>query len=375
MPRNAKPEPLIAEPASDPGDNNSEAASTTLARISDGVQQVGDRIAHGKSIDELRCAALQTEALVVALHRDGVGIDLTTGLARELNDRLLERLWSLLAPGELVDNSCLLLMGSEGRGEQTLRTDQDNGLLLRDGFEFDGLAELAQSFTAALLASGYPLCPGGIMLSNPRWRQHQALFRDTARRWCYDPDPDGAMHLAIVLDARAIAGDGGLLDDARAHLWAILPDSDAFLARFASPVGQFDHAGGGWWHWLASRFEGREQVVDLKKSGSFQIVHGVRTLALKHQVAAVSTAARLRELVHHHGMPAALARDLCSALGVLIGLKLDHQLRQRQLGQPVDNLVRLRDLGTLEHAELDSVMVIVKEFRRYLQLQYPFDML
>ncbi len=375
MPRNAMPESPIAAPLPDPEGNSGGVASVTLARISHDVQQLGARIAQGSSIDDLRCAASQMDELVAALHRDGLGIGLTTGLARAFNDRLLQRLWSLLAPGELVANSCLIVMGSEARGEQTLRTDQDNGLLLRDGFALDGLAELAASFTAALLELGYPLCPGGIMLSSPRWRQHQAQFRDAIRAWCYDSDPDGAMQLAIVLDARAIAGDAALLDDAKAHLWAIRPDSDAFLARFASPVGQFDHIGGGWWHWLAPRHDGHEQVVDLKKSGSFQIVHGVRTLALKHQVAAVSTAGRLHELVERHGLPVALARDLRGALGVLIGLRFDHHLRQRQLGQALDNIVHFRDLGTLEHAALDSVMAIVKEFRRYLAVQCPFDML
>jgi CBS domain-containing protein len=116
-------------------------------------------------------------------------------------------------------------------------------------------------------------------------------------------------------------------------------------------------------------------VVDLKKSGSFQIVHGVRALALKHHVDAPSTRARLRALVEHHGLPPGLARDLRDALHLLIGLRLDHHLRQRRLGQPADNLVEFRDLGTLEHAQLDSAVGIVKDFRKYLQLHCPFEML
>ena len=82
-----------------------------------------------------------------------------------------------------------------------------------------------------------------------------------------------------------------------------------------------------------------------------------------------------RDLVEHHGLPPGLARDLRDALHLLIGLRLDHHLRQRRLGQPADNLVEFRDLGTLEHAQLDSAVGIVKDFRKYLQLHCPFEML
>ena len=350
-------------------------ASRRLARISSTVQQLSARIAHGATVADLRSAALQADALVATLRLGGAGIELTMDLVSELNDQLLVRLWQLLAPAELIRNSCLIVMGSEGRGEQTLKTDQDNALLLREAYRFDGIAALAESFTAGLLDFGYPLCPGGIMLSNPRWRQHPSEFREAIGRWCHGPYADGTMQLAILMDARALAGDASLLDDAKRHLWSILPDSDAFLARFVSPVAQFDHSASGWWHWLSLRHDDHRQVVDLKKSGSFQIVHGVRALALKHHVDAPSTRARLRALVEHHGLPPGLARDLRDALHLLIGLRLDHHLRQRRLGQPADNLVEFRDLGTLEHAQLDSAVGIVKDFRKYLQLHCPFEML
>jgi len=375
MPNDVSSDPPSSVPALSPGDTPPDLAWARLARIAHNIGQLVKRTAQANSVNELRQAALQADALIVTVHAQGAGIELTMELVCELGDLLLARLWQVLAPQELVRNSCLIVMGSEGRGEQTLKTDQDNGLLLRDGYAFDGLPDLASSFTAALLDFGYPLCPGGIMLNNPHWRQYASEFRETIRSWCYDPQADGVMQLAILLDARAIAGDPGLLADAKRHLWAILPDSDAFFARFASPVGQFDHSGGSWWHWLSMRHDEQQQFVDLKKSGSFQIVHGVRSLALKHHVGAASTRERLLALVEHHGMPAALARDLGDALQLLIALRLDHQLRQRRLGRAADNLVDFRDLGTLEHAQLDSSMAIVKDFRRYLQLHCPFEML
>ncbi len=375
MPHDATPDTLPVSPNADAGNIPSTGASATLTRISAQVRRITERVTNAATVAELRVPAQQADILIETVHRCGIGVGLITELVSELNAQLLARLWSLIAPQQLVRNSCLMVMGSEGRGEQTLKTDQDNGLLLRDGFECDGLAEIAESFTTALLDFGYPMCPGDIMVRNPQWRQHQSEFKQTVRRWCYDSDPSGVMQLAILLDARVIAGDAKLLDDAKAYLWSIVPDSDAFLARFASPVGQFDQSGDSWWHWLTPHRDGHEQFVDLKKSGSFQIVHGVRALSLKHHVTAVSTRERLGGLVEHHGLPPALARDLLDALELLIGLKLGHHLRLRQQGRAADNLVSFRDLGTIEHAQLDSAMAIVKTFRKYLQLHCPFEML
>ena len=87
---------------------------------------------------------------------------------QELNAKLFERAWQLIAPAALVANSCLFVMGSEGRGEQLLKTDQDNGLVLRDGFA--PTAELAADLRALLRGArrfGYPECPGRIMVQQP----------------------------------------------------------------------------------------------------------------------------------------------------------------------------------------------------------------
>jgi CBS domain-containing protein len=94
-------------------------------------------------------------------------------LVQALNAKLFERAWQLVAPAELVADSCLFVMGSEGRGEQLLKTDQDNGLVLRDGSAV-GEADVVQAcrrFSVALRDFGYPDCPGNIMVSNPQWRQ------------------------------------------------------------------------------------------------------------------------------------------------------------------------------------------------------------
>ena len=203
----------------------------------------------------------------------------------------------LLAPADLVANSCLLVMGSEGRGEQILKTDQDNALLLRDGFATAGArAEVAERFNAALIEFGYPPCPGNIMLSNPLWRQPLSRrSSETLRDWMYGADPTAPMHLAIFFDAAAVAGDAGLLRaGARATSttsWpATTPSSPA--SRRRRPVRRARRLvgapGGRAPRRTAVRPEEARHLPDRARRARARLQHHVRE---------IGTAARLRALV------------------------------------------------------------------------------
>jgi CBS domain-containing protein len=333
------------------------------------------QIDEAASVAELRAAALRIDEMVTLLHGSGIRIERITRLVSELNTRLFARLWAVLAPPEVVAGSCLLVMGSEGRGEQILKTDQDNALLLRDGFAPPDLEALARDFNGALAELGYPRCPGDIMLTNPLWRQPLSTFRETIRHWVYGQGPDaadGPMHLAIFFDAAAVAGDTTLLQEAKLHLDEVLNGQDTWLARFAAAADQFQEPG----NWFTRLTKGRdEQPLDLKKLGTFPIVHGVRALALQHGVRESGTAARLAALSAADKLDATLARDLVDALHLLMGIRLNHQLKQRAAGQAATNEVRPSDLSTLEREPLHDALGIVRRFRTYLRQHFRFDSL
>jgi CBS domain-containing protein len=332
------------------------------------------QIEQAECVADLKAAALQMDGLVSLLHGGGVKVEVISSMVRVLNAQVFARLWSFVAPADLVANSCLLVMGSEGRGEQILKTDQDNALLLRDGFRCEGLAAIAESFNSALIEFGYPRCPGDIMLTNPLWRAPLAEFRQHIRGWIHGGGTEGPMHLAIFMDAVSVAGDPSLLQQARQFMHEALPDNDAFLARFASAVDQFTEPA-GWWARLTAHRGRDEQLFDLKKLGTFPIVHGVRSLALQSRIGALSTAERVRALVDARRLDADLARDLVEALHFLMGLKLRNNLAQRQLGQPVDNLVRMSAMSTLERDRLKESLAIVKRFRQHLQQHFKLGAL
>ena len=331
------------------------------------------QISNAGSIDELAAAARQMPRLIALLHSGGTRVEHIAVLVGELNAKLFERTWQLVAPPELFHNSCLIVMGSEGRGEQLLRTDQDNGLILRDGYDAPpDLDDLCQQFSAALRAFGYPDCAGGIMLSRPDWRGTVTQFSRRVQDWLFHPDGQTLLALAIFMDARAVCGDAALLAGVQEAARLALTGDAGLLARFAAPVHAFVDSG-HWW----SRLLGREEVelLDLKKAGTFPLVHGVRTLALEARVKDTSTLSRIDRLVELGTLPARLGADLKESLHVLMGLRLQAGLQDLERGRPAGNAIRIADLTTLERDLLKDTLAIVRHFRAWLTQHYRLDAL
>jgi len=256
-----------------------------------------------------------------------------------------------------------------------LRTDQDNGLVLRDGYappaDLDGIC---RRFSEALASFGYPECPGRIMVSNPAWRQGASEFGHMVRRWLQSAEPEGLMALAIFVDAHAVAGDAALLEQVRDQLDAAATDNDAMLARFAASIDAFEtHS--GWWNRLLTLGESAAEMLDLKKAGLFPLVHGVRSLALQHHVRATGTVQRIGALVTAGALPADLAPDLVDSLHFLMGLKLRVGLEALAMDRDDGRAVDLRRLGHLERDLLKDSLAVVKRFKAWLRQRFRLELL
>ncbi len=336
------------------------------------------QILEAQDLAGLKTAALHINRLIGLLHQGGTKVHLIARLVQELNAKLFERTWQLLAPPELIANSCLFVMGSEGRGEQLLKTDQDNGLVLRDGYEPEvDVAAVCAQFSAALANFGYPPCSGGVMVSNPTWRQRVSDFSQMARLWWLEPSNDHLMALAIFLDAHAVAGDSRLLDSVRAAVFAVASDHDASLARFAAAVNFFGQAdqGGGWWSRLHLLGEAKPEALDIKKAGIFPLVHGVRSLALAHHVRATSTAARVDALCAAGHLDPRLGADVMDSLHFFMGLRLQAGLRELQTGHAPTECVAVEQLSSLDRDLLRDTLAVVKQFKQLLAQRFHLDVL
>jgi CBS domain-containing protein len=333
------------------------------------------QIVQARDLNALRVQAEKITRFVALLYRGGTRVFQIGALVQALHAKLFERTWQLVAPPGLVTESCLFVMGSEGRGEQLLKTDQDNGLVLRDGAitSDQDVADACQRFSAALRDFGYPDCPGGIMVSNPAWRRSASDFAARVRQWLLRPDAPGLMALAIFIDARAVAGDGSLLAGVRAEVGRLVAADDALLGRFAAAIDSFPEEAGGWWMRLRAIGEHDKPALDLKKLAIFPVVHGVRSLALREHVQATGTAARLDALVAAGRLPGPLATDLADGLQFLMGLKLKAGLAEIDAGVAVSGEVRADRLSSLERDLLKDAFAVVKRFKALVRNQFHLD--
>jgi CBS domain-containing protein len=264
-------------------------------------------------------------------------------------------------------------MGSEGRGDQILRTDQDNGLILRDGVEAGDLSGVCRAFTDALISFGYPPCPGDIMVSNPAWAKPFAGFRDDLLRWVRAPDEQALMNVAIFYDAAPVTGDPTLVADLKRCLFDLIGENQAFCARFAKAIDSFDVPLGIFSQLVVGQGQQRD-ALDLKKGGIFPVVHGARALALERRLTATNTVQRIRRIADAGLLDQAFATDLSEAFGFLLGLRLQARLHQLRLEQPLDNLLRPSDLSKFERDLLKDSLAIVNKFKELIRYHFHLRM-
>ena len=323
-----------------------------LAFVAGGAQLVGARIDRASGLDELARAAGEIERQIKVLRRQGVRIDVICELVSDLNRRLLARTFRLVAPPSIAENGCLIVMGSEGRAEQTQRTDQDNGLILAHAVPEADLARFRDDFFAALAQFGFPPCPGGVMVRNPQWSKPVEEWRADVALWTAAPSEDAHMNLAILCDGQAVAGDPDLLKTVKVELFAAMRGEPARLAHFARAVDQFPSPIG-----LFNTLS--PDTIDLKKGGIFPIVHGVRSLALERGIEATNTARRIADLADEGALAPDFARELTQALFCLMTLKLD-----AALGLAAPRVTAMdRDL-------LRDALRIVKQFKDLLRRRF-----
>ena len=300
----------------------------------------------------------------------GVKLRFAMELLAALNGRIIHKAFRFLMPEERQSQSCLLVMGSEGRGEQILKTDQDNALILADGSDWPEIEASMQKLTETLGALGYPPCPGNIMVSNPQWVASESAWRGKIARWASSRDPDALMNLAIMLDAHAIAGNAGLLDGLREHLFARGSHDELLLSYFARGVLRYSTP-----LTLFGTLKRPEHGIDIKKGGIFPIVHGVRTLALERRIAPTSTFARLDALVDDGRLDRPFADDLGEAMALFSELRLRQQLESLETHDTSlePNRVVVQRLSGFERDLLREALHTVKEFKQRLSQRFHLE--
>jgi len=339
-----------------------------LSYFSSHSHVIGLRLERASTVDDLRQAATGINALIKALISTGVRIRFTMDLLAAMNGRIISKLFDLVVPDDLQPHVCLIVMGSEGRGEQIMKTDQDNAVILRNSLNWPEMHKVMQEFSETLISFGFPPCPGNIMVSNPAWVNSVDDWTQKLQDWSLSNDGEDQMNLAIAVDAKPVAGNVALFKVARNWFLRNLRNNDIFFSHFARAAIEFD---------TPLTFFGNlkdKGELDIKKGGIFPIVHGVRTLALEHRILKTNTYERIEQLEELRVLGEQEAKDLAEALGLFINIRLRQQLRRADENEtgidPTPNIIELGGLNKMDRDLLRDALQVVKSFKKSLTSRY-----
>lgn len=333
-----------------------------------------------QKIRGLYALAQKIPEVIRSLIQEGAKAGNITQMIAILNDHILERMLTLLedemGPPPLA--YCWLLMGSEGRREQTFKTDQDNAILYADPVNEEEknaaekyFKEFAVKAIDHLVNCGYPLCPGEIMAINPKWCQPLSVWKGYFSKWIDAPDPAELLNATIFFDFRSGFGDYKLAQELRHHLNVKAQEKDMFLLHLARqcmgtrvPLSFFKN-------FIVNKDGEHKHQLDIKRQGLTPFVNFARVLALKHGISETNTLARLKALLTDEFIGRDIWKLANDAYELQMQQRLIHQLRQIEEGTLPDNHINPEQLSELERKMLKEAFTVIERLYSVLEKMYP----
>lgn len=337
---------------------------------------LADRVGRSHSVDELRVVVEESRELhrqLVASHATSRQLgQAVTSVCDAVTRRLLEFALDELGPPPVP--FAWIATGSQGRGELSLRSDQDNCLILEDSFTPQRhrpyFEALAKSVNVGLDVCGYVSCPGDVMASNARWRQPSAVWAQYFSDWLKRTDRNAAALAVNFLDMRTVWGEDALRRQLMAQVLPACAREAVFLGYLAAhalgnqpPLGFFRS-------FVLARTGAHERTVDLKVGGLLPIVDLARIFALAQGVEAVGTLQRLEDAAGEGGLTQDGAETLQAAFEFIWQLRARHHVGQLLRGEPVSNLVAPAALSAGERRSLKDAFAAVATMQRALRTAY-----
>ncbi len=337
-----------------------------LSHFANHTYVIESKIKNAKNVQDLKNASKDFLDIITSLQAKGVKIHHISSLIGQLNTKVYQKLYSLILPIELQDSACLIVMGSEGRNEQIIKTDQDNALIVKDGVDVEQYRPYMEQLTNDLIELGYPPCEGNIMVSNPVWCKNFSDYKNDIAKWINNPDMKGYLDLAIFIDSFAVAGDKEVLIILKEYLFNKV-QNDLFLAYFAKSTTAFETPT------AISNFIGKNNLINIKKSAIFPIVQGIRSLSLKEKIKETTTVKRIKILEERKVIEKNMAAELIEAFEIVNTLRLKHHLDAINNSKVISNEIDTNSLGKIERDLLKESFKIVNEFKKFISYIFKLD--
>jgi CBS domain-containing protein len=357
----------------------SEKDLFALQRV--GLRQIGSSIRFAETIDVLQQSATDIRRMAHNMMAQGVAPEQLTQFISTFNDLLTARVVQLefkasgLLGTPLYDGLCWMALGSEGRFEQTLNTDQDNAIIFSvpQGMSAEQVRErllpVAKRINETLALCGFPKCRGEVMAGNPKWCLSLEEWKRSFSDWISAGSPDALMHASIFFDFRALYGAQYLADDLRDWLARVASDNSRFLHMMAQnalynrpPLG------------LVRDFVlGKENTLDLKLNGITPFVDAARIFGLAAGVTHTNTIQRLRQSAEKMNLHVSEIDAWIDAFLFIQVLRLRHHDEESAQGlkdDALDNKINPEQLNELDRRILKEAFRQARKLQARLALEY-----
>lgn len=344
------------------------------ARGENPVYLAGEIITADAEATLARCLA-KLRSMTLRAVAEGIDVDRVGRLISTMHDQIMQRVAVLLLAAQPAKDFALAALGSEGRREQFLATDQDNALIVADQGAPDAHSTFAVQFIQSLVTIGFPPCPSKVMADNPDWRRTLSGWKDAIDTMLRTADSEAVLRISLLVDARHVYGDPELTAGLREHLFRRAKSAPVILKymarealRFSPPLGFFNN-------FVLEKSGPAKGCLDIKKGGVFPITQAAKTLALDNDLASTSTTGRLDALCDGGVLSAAMVADVKEAYSFMQTLRVRFQAENIHARLAPDNYVRPDRLSGLERDRLKDCFKIVTDLQALLTNKYGLRLL
>jgi CBS domain-containing protein len=336
---------------------------------------------NASDVGELKRLYARAREQVIRLSRSGGKTMDLVRLISHVHDSLTLRLIAYLRENEFPDlpaGFAFVVLGSEGRMEQTLKTDQDNAIVHADDLDEKELATLVAFSTRlidSLIEVGVPPCPGGIMAKNEFWRQSLTVWKARIRDWTTTPTPDNILSYSMFSDIRLLYGDAELVGELSDFTRRRVRENALFAAYMAQNVQRFEPPIGWFGHFKVEESGDHRGQLDIKKAGLFTITEGIKLLAMSAAVAGTGTWERIELLGESGDLSPDEVVELKTSYAFLVQIRLKSQVASIEAGEAASDYVDPRKLNIVERNRLRVALEAVGSFQHFIKLRYKADIL
>jgi len=329
-------------------------------------------------------AAGKVDGLIGTLLKEGARAGNIARVITEINDQLVLRTIELvgreLGPAPVA--WIWIVFGSEGRREQTFKTDQDNAIIYADPRDpeqarraLDWFARFAPRVRDALATLGFPPCPAGFVAANPAWCRSLGDWKHTFSGWIANPDAEAVLHSLILFDFRPLRPEQDLAGELRSHLAAAIRRTPAFLGFLANQIVKNPPPLGFLHRFVVEKEGEHKDRLNLKLKAIAPIVDLARLFALEKGIPETGTLDRLRALRGLNTIVGSYGEELEQAFEFLMHLRIHHQYAQVAAGREPDNFVDPDRLSALERKTAREAFGLVAKIQGLVIERYRASIL